>query len=100
MLIKIAKYKMKDLEKYRTEMTKAELDEVFRRKAVWHHGPNGEETSAIWKSQDVDRSIKEAGNNKTPVARFVYITNTHRAMAVSPTLKGAIKKFQFIKTTA
>jgi len=52
MLIKLAKYKykMKDLLKYRTELTEAEYKEAFKRKAVWHHGPNGEETCAIWKS--------------------------------------------------
>lgn len=102
-LIKIAKhrYKLKDLEKYRTELTKPELDEIFKRKAVWHHGQNGEETSAIWKSQDVDRSLKEAGSNKAPKVHFLYITNTHRAMATSPTLKGAINKYHnFIKGTA
>lgn len=97
MLIKVAKYKMKDLEKYRTEMTKAELDEVFKRKAVWHHGPNGEETSAIWKAQVFDHS-KNDRISCTP--QFVYVTNTHRAMATAPTLAGIIKKFQFIKSTA
>lgn len=91
MLIKVAKYKMKDLEKYRTEMTKAELDEVFRRKAVWGDGPTA--TSAIWKAQVFDHKEPEK-------IQFVYVTNTHRAMATAPTLKGAIKKFQFIKTTA
>lgn len=92
---------MKDLEKYRVELTKDEIDEVFKRKAVWHHGPNREETSAVWKSQDVNRSIKEAGNNKVPKLRFVYVTNTHRAMATSPTLKGIINKYHnFIKGTS
>ena len=95
-LIKLAKthYKMKDLQKYRTELTKSELDEVFKRKAVWHHGQNGEETSAIWKAQVFD-------NLKSCKPEFTYITNTHRAMATSPTLKGAINKYHsFIKGTA
>jgi hypothetical protein len=49
-LIKLAvqhKYTMKELKENRVEMSKSELDEVFKRKAVWHHGTNGEETSAI-----------------------------------------------------
>ena len=95
-LIKLAQthYKMKDLEKYRTELTKPELDEVFERKAVWHHGPNGEETSAIWKAQVFDHI-------KLCKPEFVYVTNTHRAMATSPTLKGIINKYHnLIKGTA
>ncbi len=103
-LIKLAKkrqYTMKELKEHRIEMTKAELDEVFKRKAVWHHGINGEETPAVWKSHDVARSVEEAGNTKTPIRHDLYITNTHRAMAVSPTLKGAINKYHsFIKGTA
>lgn len=97
----LVKYTMKELQELRTEMTKSELDEVFKRKAVWHHGPNGEETSAIWKAQDVKRSIKEAGNKLAPQVKFLYVTNTHRAMATSKTLEGAINKFHsFIKRTA
>ena len=101
MIIKLASHNMKELLKNRTELTKDELDEVFKRKAVWHHGPKGEETSAIWKSLDVDRSLKEAGRHKTPVQRFIYVTNTHRAMNTAPSLKGAISRFhKFIKSTA
>lgn len=97
-LVKLAKYKMKDLEKYRTELTKAELDEVFKKKAVWHHGPNGEETSAIWKAQVFDK-LKNGEFSCKP--QFIYVTNTHRAMATSPTLKGIINKYHnFIKGTA
>jgi hypothetical protein len=60
----------------------------MKRKAVWHHGPRGEETSAVWKSEKPDGS-------------FVYITNTHRAYQVRSTLKGAISIYHsFIKGTA
>jgi hypothetical protein len=100
-LVKLAKYKMKDLEKYRTELTKAELDEIFKKKAVWHHGPNGEETSAVWKAQVFDKLKKLKSNDVMIRPEFVYVTNTHRAMATSPTLKGIINKYHnFIKGTA
>ena len=56
------------------------------RGAVWHHGPNGEETPAVWKSV-VD-------------GKTWYICNTHRAAQIKPTLKGAINAYKFIETTA
>jgi hypothetical protein len=60
----------------------------MKRKAVWHHGPNGEETSAVWKSKNKDGS-------------FTYVTHTHRAFNTAPTLKGAINRFhKFIKGTS
>jgi hypothetical protein len=102
-LIKLAteNLSLKDLQEYRIEMTKAELDEVFKKKAVWHHGPNGEETPAIWKSLDVHGAIKRAGNHKTPKAEFLYVTNTHRALRTARTLDKAIKLYhRFIKRTA
>jgi len=77
---------MKTLEKGRTTLDPQERAEVMRRGAVWHHGPSGEETPAVWKS---------VVNGKT-----WYVCATHRAMQVRPTLKGAISAFRFIKTTA
>lgn len=103
-LIKLAAEKfhtLKELEKYRTEMTKNELDEVFKKKAVWHHGQNGEETPAIWKSQDVHGAIKRAGKHKAPKVEFLYVTNTHRALKTAKTLNKAIEWYhKFIKRTA
>jgi hypothetical protein len=81
-------------------MSKSELDEVFKRKAVWHHGTNGEETSAIWKAYDMKKALEKDKGKCAPTMYYQYVTNTHRAMATSPTLKGAINKFKFIKTTA
>jgi len=99
-LIKLA-YTLKELEKVRIELTKPELDEVFKQKAVWHHGLNGEETSAVWKALDVKSALKKAGRHKAPVPEFIYVTNTHRAMSTSKTLKGIIHKYHsFIKGTA
>jgi len=77
------------LKKGRTTLSGDERDECMSAKAVWHHGPNGEETPAIWKSKC----------SKT--GKCTYVTNTHRAMATSKTLKGAIKEYHsFIKGTA
>ena len=56
------------------------------RGAVWHHGPNGEETPAVWKAEV---------NGKT-----WFVCNTHRAYQCKPTLKGAINAYDFIETTA
>ena len=77
---------MKTLKKNRRTLTDAERKEVMDRGAVWHHGPNGEETPAVWKAV-----VK---------GKTWYVCNTHRAMQCKPTLKGAINAFKFIKTTA
>ena len=79
----------KSLRKNSIPLSDEERREALKRKAVWHHGPNGSEVSAIWKSK----------NPKT--GKITYVTNTHRAMNTAPTLKGAIDKFfGFIKDTA
>ena len=79
---------MGKLKKSKVPLTPEERAEVMKRKAVWHHGPNGEETPAVWKS--VDKKGKTT-----------YVTNTHRAYNTAPTLKGAINRYhKFIKSTA
>lgn len=78
--------KMNTLKDNRVELEPNERKEVMRRKAVWHHGPNGKESPAVWKS---------VVRGKT-----YYVCNTHRAAAVKPTLKAAIRAFDFIKTTS
>lgn len=71
----------------RIELTDAERDRVMSSGATWHHGPNGEETPAVWKAVLGER--------------VVYVTNTHRAYNTAPTLKGAISRYHnFIKGTA
>ena len=78
---------MANLKKNKVNLTDKERDEVMKAKAVWHHGANGEETAAVWKS--VIRG------------ETWYVTNTHRAYQAKKTLKGAIKSFHdFIKGTA
>ena len=76
----------KILKKNRKPLTDSERSEVMKKKAVWHHGPNGAETPAVWKSEVRGKTW--------------YCCNTHRAIQVKPTLKGAIKSFEFIKSTS
>lgn len=78
--------RMKTLKANRIELTDAERKEVMKRGAVWHHGADGKPSPAVWKSQ-----IGE---------KIYYVCNTHRAVQVKPTLKGAIRAFRFIKTTS
>ena len=70
-------------------LTDEERDKVMADDAIWHHGPNGKPSPAIWKSK----------NPKT--GKITYVTSTHRAYNTAPTLKGAIGRFHdFIKGTA
>lgn len=84
---KMSEYKV--LKKYKVTLSPEERAECLKRKAVWHHGPNGEPTSAVWKSV----------NPKT--GETTYVTNTHRAYRTGNTLKSAIREYHdFIKSTA
>ena len=87
-IIKTAASKFKQLQANKQPLTEQEHAEVMASKAVWHHGPNGEETPAVWKSVD------KSGN-------ITYVTHTHRAYNIAPSLKGAIGRYhKFIKGTA
>jgi hypothetical protein len=79
--------KFDTLKKGKVDLSPEERDQVMKAKAVWHHGPKGEETPAVWKS--IVNGIKW------------FTTNTHRAYQTRPTLKGGIEIFHdFIKSTA
>lgn len=79
---------MENFKKNKKPLTSEEHEEVMKAKAVWHHGNHGEATPAVWKS------VNKQG-------KVTYLTNTHRAAASAPTLKGAISKYHsFIKGTA
>lgn len=78
--------KIETLKKNKKKLTDEERDQVMKAGAVWHHGPNGEETPAVQKAV-VD-------------GKEWFWCATHRAGEVKPTLKGAIKAFEFIKTTS
>ncbi|MEK6829536.1 MAG: hypothetical protein AABY15_05410 [Nanoarchaeota archaeon] len=83
------KSKFQKLEDNKVPLTDEERSEVMKRKAVWHHGPGGAESPAVWKSKD------------PKTGKFTFITNTHRAYNTAPTLKGAIGRYhKFIKGTA
>lgn len=83
------KSKFEKLKDDKIPLTDEEREKVMKADAVWHHGPNGEATPAVWKSK----------NKKT--GKVTYITNTHRAYNTAPTLKGAISRYhKFIKSTA
>ena len=79
----------KTLKKHQVPLTAEERKLVMDRDAVWHHGPKGEPSPAVWKS----------ANPKT--SKVTYVTHTHRAFNTAPTLKGAIGRYHsFIKGTA
>ena len=76
------------LQKNKKPLTDEERKTVLDADAVWHHGPNGEPSPAVWKSVDK--------NGKT-----TFVTHTHRAYNTATTLKGAISRYhKFIKSTA
>lgn len=77
----------KTLDRNRVKLTPEERAKVMDGGATWNHGPHGEATPAVWKAV-----VK---------GKPWYVTNTHRAMNVRPTLKGAISRYhRFIKGTA
>jgi hypothetical protein len=78
--------RMASLKKGRRQLDDKERKQVMAAGAVWHHGPQGEETPAVWKA---------VVNGTT-----WYVCNTHRAYQAKKSLKAAIRAFKFIKTTA
>lgn len=80
--------RMDTLKAGKVKLTDEEREQVMKAGAVWHHNAVGQEkpTPGVWKS---------VVRGKT-----WYVCNTHRAGTAKPTLKGAIKAFDFIKTTS
>lgn len=76
------------LKKNKKPLSDEERKLCMDRECVWHHGPNGEATPAVWKSVDED-------------GKTTYITNTHRVYQTASTIKGAISKYHnVVKQTA
>lgn len=73
------------LKEHRVELDPQERNMVIRKRAVWPN-ESGKPVPGVWKA------VIEG----TPW----YVCNTHRAAAIKPTLRGAIKAFEFIKTTS
>lgn len=77
----------KVLKKGQVKLDPEERALVMKRKAVWHMNGDNKPSSAVWKSKV----------NGKPW----YVTHTHRAFNVTPTLKGTISRFHnFIKGTS
>lgn len=82
------KSEFEKLKENKIPLTDEERKQVMDADAVWHHGPNGAPSPAVWKSKD--------SKGKT-----IYVTHTHRAYNTARTLKAAINKYhRFIKGTA
>lgn len=79
--------KWKTLHAGKTPLEDAERERVMAKGAVWHHGPQGQATPAVWKSI-VD-------------GETWYVTNTHRLFAARDSLDGAIAMYHTaVKATA
>ena len=78
--------KIETLKKGKCPLDPEERALVMSRGAVWRDGPSGEEAPAVQKAV-----VK---------GKTWYWCATHRCGQVKPTLKGAIRAFDFVKTTA
>lgn len=77
------------LKKNKIPLSDEERKKVMDREAIWHQGPNGAPSPAVWKS------VNKATGKTT------FVTHTHRAFNTAPTVEGAISRFhKFIKGTA
>lgn len=64
-----------------------ERKQVMDADAVWHHGPGGKESPAVWKSKDSNGKIK-------------YVCNTHRMYQVRNSLSAAINAYDIVERSA
>src|SRR5208282_3301659 len=85
--IVLASPEIKTLKKNKIKLTDEERDQAMKAGAVWHRGS--------------DKGKASCGIQKANIkGKDWYWCATHRAYQVKPTLKGAIKAFEFIKTTS
>lgn len=73
----------KKLKQRKIPLTAEERKTAMDAGAVWHRGPNGSPTCAVWKSKKANGEV-------------VYVCNTHRLFQTAPTLKGAIEKYHSV----
>jgi hypothetical protein len=76
---------MDKLKEHRVKLDPQERNMVIRKQAVWPQS-GGKPVPGVWKAVIEGKSW--------------YVCNTHRAAAIKPTLRAAIKAFEFIKTTS
>lgn len=81
------KHKYKDLKDNKIPLDPEERKIVMDKGAVWHFSGQDKPSAGIWKAKAKNGDI-------------VYGCNTHRAVATAPTLKGALGKWDFIRSTA
>lgn len=81
------KSEMEVLKANKISLDDEERDKVVKAGAVWHHGPGGKESPAVWKSKNSSGKVK-------------YVCNTHRMYQVRDTLSAAIKTYDKVKTSA
>lgn len=81
------KSEMEVLKANKIPLDDKERDKVMKAGAVWHHGPGGKESPAVWKSKNSSGKIK-------------YVCNTHRMYQVRDTLSAAIKTYDRVKQSA
>ena len=87
-IVESKRSEIRTLKDNRLTLTDEERKQVMDAKAVWHHGPNGEESPSVWKSK----------NSK---GEILFVTNTHRAYQTAKTLEECIRLFhEVIEETA
>lgn len=68
-------------------LTDEERKQVMDAGAIWHHGPRGKPSPAVWKSKDSKGKTK-------------FVCNTHRMYQVRDTLLAAIKSYDIVEQSA
>jgi len=78
---------LETLKKNKVVLSDEERTKVMDAGAIWHHGPNGAPSPAIWKGKDSK-------------GKMWYACNTHRACAIEDSLSKAIKEYPSIEASA